>query len=111
MVRTCWSLVLAIVLFSNSMLQAMERGTVATAHQVLVPQVLLALLHAPEVQQELKLSASQIEGLEQLFGDVDGPWFRARLLPAEQERETIAGLEEQVHQWFSSQATDEQHQQ
>lgn len=63
---------------------------------VLVPQTLLPLLHAGEVQEELGLDTDQIARLEKLFGEIDGDWFRSRNLPVADRRRVIADLESRV---------------
>lgn len=74
----------------------------------LVPQYLLGLIHAPEVQKELGLTAGEISDLEGFFGKVDEVWFRARLLPEEKRYETIALVEAQAMQWFEKNTSEEQ---
>lgn len=64
--------------------------------QLLVQQRLLPLLHAAEVQQELKLDQAAVMQLEKLFEETDGDWWRARNLPLDQQRETVAKLESQL---------------
>ncbi len=76
----------------------------------LVPQNLLRLIHAPEVHQELGLSAEQITRLESFFTQFDGTWFRSRILPPDKQRTLIAELETKFRHWFSKQATPEQQQ-
>lgn len=115
MVRTNWLILSAMALFTVPLftilpLPAMETEAVSTGYRSLVPQVLLPLLHAPEVQQELKLSDSQITQLEQFFAKADGPWFRARILPAEEQSQVIAKLETLTHSWLSQHASAQQQQ-
>ena len=74
----------------------------------LVPQYLLGLLHAPEVHREIGLSPLQVEQLENLFGKIDGAWFRSRILPVDQQREKIARLEQVVLGWFDQYGTEQQ---
>lgn len=76
--------------------------------RALVPQQLLGLVHAPEVHQELGLSQEQTKKLESLFARIDGEWFRARNLTQDQQYSTISRLENQVKQWFQTNATAEQ---
>lgn len=66
----------------------------------LVPHRLLALLHAPEVHQELGLSSEQVEKLEAWFAKVDGPWFRARILPPEKQFPVLDRLESETLEWL-----------
>ena len=74
----------------------------------LVPQYLLGLLHAPEVHRELGLSPFQVEQLENLFGQIDGDWFRARNLPVDKQRAQVAEQEKIVLQWFDQHGTERQ---
>ncbi len=60
-----------------------------------VPQTLLKLIHTPEVQRELGL-LSQEPALRAILEQVDGPWWRSRNLPEEQQRQTVAQLEQQL---------------
>lgn len=115
MVRTNWLILSAVALFTVPLftvlpLPAMEPEAVSTDYRSLVPQVLLPLLHAPEVHQELKLSDSQIKQLEQFFVKADGPWFRARILPAQEQSEVIAKLETLTHSWLTQHASAQQQQ-
>jgi peroxiredoxin len=64
-----------------------------------VPQHLLGLLHAPEVQSELGLTDDQRQKLESYFARTDGPWFRARNLP---NREKYLAIAEQ-EKWMREQ--------
>ena len=80
---------------------------ISSAHD-LVPQHLLGLVHAPEVHRELQLSRQQIDGLEKLFGQLDGYWFRARNLPTAERRRKVAIVERAVLIWFENHATPEQ---
>ncbi len=61
-----------------------------------VPQTLLSLIHAAEVQDELKLTPGQVNELESFFGEIDGDWWRARNLPLPQRRQTLAALENKL---------------
>jgi peroxiredoxin len=61
---------------------------------------LLALLHAPEVHEELALDAAQLSELEALFESIDGPWFRARIVKKEEQRPILERLEQQANQQF-----------
>lgn len=71
----------------------------------LVPQCLLALVHAPEVHKELQLSEEQINGLEAMLRKVDAQWFPARILPADAQLAVNHELETQVWEWFSKSMT------
>ena len=74
----------------------------------LVSQNLLRLVHAPEVQLELNLSPEQINGLEAFFEQVDGTWFRSRVLAADKQMKIMAELETKLHSWLSQHASTEQ---
>ncbi|MFO1064505.1 MAG: hypothetical protein U0892_11635 [Pirellulales bacterium] len=43
-----------------------------------MPQVLLGLLHAPEVQKEIGMEGSKAGELEKLFAETDGIWWQSR---------------------------------
>lgn len=104
--RSHWLAGMLLVLVTASFSQA--AGPSEAQRQALVPQQLLGLVHAPEVHQELGLSAKQSSQLESLFTRIDGEWFRARNLPQDKQYSTIQRLENQVKQWFRANATPEQ---
>jgi peroxiredoxin len=93
-----WGLLLS--LFLAGPLMAQNGTSLSTpsynplpADLTLVPQTLLGLFHAEEVQAELGLE--QPLGTE-LFGqlqEIDGPWWRARNLPEGERRAVIAQQE------------------
>lgn len=58
-----------------------------------VPQNLLRLVHAPEVQRELGVGEANREAFETLLREVDREWWPARILPPDQQRQLIAKLE------------------
>jgi hypothetical protein len=90
-------------------LPAMEREALLVEHEELVARHLLPLLHAPEVHKELKLSQSQVDQLETFFREkVDGPWFRARILPLEERAKTLRELEAQTHLWLAGKFSEAQ---
>lgn len=74
----------------------------------LIPQNLLQLVHADEVQQELMFNPGQITSLEAFFQANDGDWFRSRLLPANQQRQVIAIIERKLQSWLVRNATSAQ---
>ncbi|MCC6508480.1 MAG: redoxin domain-containing protein [Pirellulaceae bacterium] len=82
--------------------------SVAVEYRALVPHRLLALLHAPEVHEELKLSTGQIGELESLFAQVDGVWFRSRILPLDKQFPILDKLEQQVARWMADHLTSQQ---
>ncbi len=61
----------------------------------MIPQTLLKLIHAPEVQEELGLQADQND-LIAILRDIDGPWWRSRNLPEEKQREAVVELEKKL---------------
>ncbi len=66
-----------------------------------VPQVLLPLLHAGQVQAELGIEGAKLAQLEQLFATVDGDWWRARNLPQAEQRAAITTVEKAVKTWLT----------
>ncbi|HMP77934.1 MAG TPA: redoxin domain-containing protein [Pirellulaceae bacterium] len=67
-----------------------------TSPEVSIRRTLLSLLHAPEIQRELSLSEKQCVDLDRLFDEIDGPWWRARNLSAEEQERVVQGLETRV---------------
>ncbi len=61
-----------------------------------VPQNLLSLLHAPEVQHELGIDSSKLAEFEALLRDIDADWWPARNLPSEKQRSTTSRLESKI---------------
>ena len=99
--------ILVTLLFVDHPARGQVNLQISSAHD-LVPQHLPGLVHAAEVHRELKLSAQQIEELENLFGKLDGPWFRARNLPAKERREKVALVELAIRNWFEKHGTPQQ---
>ncbi len=62
--------------------------------QTQVPQTLLGIVHTPEVQDELRLTGTKLNGFLPLLKEIDGPWWRARILPEAKQREVTAAQEE-----------------
>ncbi len=58
-----------------------------------IPQTLLSLIHAPEVQMELKLEPKKFASFMPVLQKIDGPWWRARILPEEKQRVITAQQE------------------
>lgn len=85
-----------------------ESAVQLDAKNELVPQNLLRLVHAPEVQRELGFSPEQVNGLEEFFEHVDGTWFRSRVLAVDKQRLIMAELETKLHAWLSQHASTEQ---
>lgn len=86
----------------------MTAGSVSAENGPLVPRLLLPVLHAPEVHEELALSRDQVVGLEALFDETDGPWFRSRIKPTDEQLPTLDALEQQTHRWLDEHATVKQ---
>ena len=97
---------IAFVLASAA--NAMQPESVADEFRPLVPRQMLPLLHTPEIHQELKLSKAQVVDLESFFGEIDGAWFQARILPADKQNSILDSLDERVLKWLSDHATKEQ---
>ena len=66
-----------------------------------IPQVILPLLHTPQVQAEIGIEGAKLAQLEQLFAQVDGDWWRARNLPPVQQRAAITKVEKAVKTWLT----------
>ena len=56
------------------------------------PPVLLQMIRDESVHNELQLNDDQRDQVLQLLKSVDGPWFRSRILAAEQQRQQIEKL-------------------
>lgn len=52
--------------------------------------VLLQMIRDEAIHRELGLSDDQVARLMDALREVDPPWFRARVLPAEKQRDEIA---------------------
>ena len=66
-----------------------------------IPQVILPLLHTPQVQAELGIEGAKLGQLEQLFATVDGDWWRARNLPPLKQRAATAKVEKTMKTWLT----------
>ena len=82
--------------------------SVPSEYRSLVPRQMLALLHAPEVHQELKLNRTQVTELELLFAEIDGPWFQLRNQSQQQQLPVLDSLDHRVHSWLAEHVTNEQ---
>jgi peroxiredoxin len=103
-VGPCWLAVLLLVTVP-SWARSQEPATAAEKSlpkpEILVPQVLLGLLHAPEVQQELGFTTTEQRAkLESVLTRVDGDWFRSRGLPFPERRRAITQCERTVRDWL-----------
>jgi thiol-disulfide isomerase/thioredoxin len=68
-------------------------GTVeAESTQPQTPPVLLQMIRDETVHHDLGLSDPQRDQLLRVLQEVDGPWFRSRNLPAEQQHREVAAL-------------------
>ena len=86
--------------FTFAEVRAGEQFLVAGDQRELVPRYEHALLHAPEVQAELRLTADQVKGLEAFFGELDGDWFRARNQPMETQTQSLDGVDKRRQAWL-----------
>ncbi len=59
-----------------------------------VPQNLLKLIHAPEVQKELDLEGDSLDSFLSELAKIDGPWWRVRIRPLDEQRKVIAKQEQ-----------------
>ena len=59
-----------------------------------VPQNLLKLVHTPEIQKELELEGDSLKSFLAELVKIDGPWWRARIKPEEEQRKIIAKQEQ-----------------
>lgn len=102
---------LRFVLIAHALLLSLlqhSSSAQARENDLLIPQNLLGLVHAPEVHAELRLSDEQQQQLETLFMEIDGDWLRARVLMPEKQITAKAALEKRVLEWFQKQGTAEQ---
>ena len=86
----------------------MHKDSVSSEYRSLVPRHMLALLHAPEVHQELKLNRTQVTELESLFAEIDKSWFLLRNQSQKQQLPILDSLDERVHSWLAEHVTGEQ---
>ena len=59
-----------------------------------VPQNLIKLVHTPEIQKELELEGDSLKSFLAELIKIDGPWWRARIKPEEEQRKVIAKQEQ-----------------
>lgn len=103
-----WLLLVAWTTLFAVSVGAMEENAVSTVNDALVPRRLLALLHAPEIHQELALTNENVEQLEGFLRQIDGDWFRSRLLAPEEQRAAVRQLESQAQGWLQRNFTERQ---
>ena len=104
--RIVYVLLVALVLVPLA--TGMQIESVSSEYRSLVPRQMLALLHAPEVHQELKLNTKQVTDLELLFAEIDGAWFLSRNQSQEQQLPILDSLDQKVHNWLAEHVTNKQ---
>jgi peroxiredoxin len=96
-----WAWLSAAPLVASGQTSPTNAEQPAPKAEILVPQVLLGLLHAPEVQRELGFSTRENRSqLEAVFAKVDGEWWRARNLPFAERRRVVLQCERTVRDWL-----------
>ena len=105
-IRIVCLLLVALVLVPSAI--GMQQESVSSEYRSLVPRQMLALLHTPEVHQELKLNSKQVTELESLFAEIDGPWFHLRNQSQQQQLPILDSLDHRVHSWLAEHVTHEQ---
>ena len=106
-----WIQVLALSVIFNllhTVLHAQQSDNEFQKYEELIPRHLLSLVHAPEVHEELQLSADQVRELEALFTEIDSQWFPARILTFKFQRPIVIQLEQRIYQWFDDNTSDKQ---
>ena len=66
------------------------------------PPVLMQMIRDDAVHRELDLSDDQIDAVMAVLDEVDGPWFRVRIRPEDEQVRVIDGLQESVRQKLAS---------
>ncbi len=84
----------AIGSFSNAWSSDPVRMEAISAELTAVPQNLLKLIHTPEVQKELQLEGESLKSFLDELLKIDGPWWRSRIKPEEEQRKIIANQEQ-----------------
>jgi peroxiredoxin len=67
-----------------------------SASKTQVPQTLLNLVHAAEVQAELGIGSESLLDFEAALREVDAVWWPSRIQPAEKQRKLVEELELQL---------------
>ncbi|MFO0942423.1 MAG: redoxin domain-containing protein [Pirellulales bacterium] len=98
-------------IFAGSLMPLKNRWCEAQTSEVLlsrveasntrVPQLLLPLTHAAEVQQELGLKGDKLTRFEKGLRELDRRWWPARIQPIEKQRTVVAELEKQLEAGIS----------
>lgn len=99
---TCMVLASGIMTFGARVADAQSRLVTKNAQlefaplspdQLMVPQNLLRLIHAREVQTELGLTAAQVETLEEQLREIDKDWWPSRIMQPDAQRRVVANCE------------------
>jgi len=101
-----WMSVLPLVLLTDqgttkvASAQSQEKTLFACVDpdEKLVPQTLLAIIHAPQIQQQLGLTGAELDQLEKTLYPLGQKWWTARNLPVGQLRQIIFSLEQELLQ-------------
>jgi peroxiredoxin len=88
--------VAVVVSFSTTHVQAADPIPFEPipAELTTVPQNLLKLVHTPEVQKELQLQGDSLDSFLSELAKIDGPWWRVRIRPQDEQRKVIAKQEQ-----------------
>ncbi|XZE20729.1 redoxin domain-containing protein [Pirellulaceae bacterium SH449] len=95
-----WNCVLLIVLGMPCSVRSQDSDK-----EPLIPQNLLKLIHAPEVQEEL--GVLEDKRLLEILREIDAIWWPARILPEDKQIETIRDLEKRLLEELKSILTPE----
>jgi peroxiredoxin len=96
--RLTAGIALCLVVSSTTVAQEIFVYQSVEASNSLVPQHLLALAHAAEVQAEIGVTPANIEKFETGLRAIDRVWWPARLLSTEKQRLIIVELEKKLAQ-------------
>lgn len=89
-------LVLLLIPLPTAFAQAAMTYAPLSPDQTLVAQTLLSLFHDPLVLKELSISKAQFEDIRPALQQIDGPWWRARIRSAPEQRQITAAQEAQL---------------
>lgn len=64
--------------------------------EVAIPQNLLKLVHASEVQTELGINSENVEPFSKLLSEIDSKWWPSRIQPEKVQQKLVAELETQL---------------
>jgi peroxiredoxin len=94
MTKQYYSILFSLVVFlSVGQAQQLNHRPVG-AEEVMVPQTLLSLLHAHEVQTAIGLQGNKLQQFLPRLQQIDGPWWQARIRPAKEQRQITAKQEQ-----------------